>query len=138
MGHTPYGYRIENGIAVIDEEAADKLRSLYKNYLSGMGLMSAAAEVGIEAYHGSVKRLLSNRHYLGDDYYPAIIDEVSFAKAQEEIARRAEALGRTGRTTKPREIKPCMHFKLGDLSEHFDNPSSQAEYIYAQIECEVS
>ena len=23
MGHTPYGYRIENGIAVIDNDAAD-------------------------------------------------------------------------------------------------------------------
>ena len=138
MGHTPYGYRIENGIAVIDNDAADRLRNLYKNYLGGMGLMSAAAEVGIEAYHGSVKRLLSNKHYLGDDYYPPIIDEDSFAKAQDEIARRAEALGRTGRATKPQEIKPCMHFKFGDLSEHYDSPVQQAEYIYSQIESEAS
>ena len=43
MGHTPYGYRIENGIAVIDNDAVDRLRNLYKNYLAGMGLMSAAA-----------------------------------------------------------------------------------------------
>ena len=28
MGHTPLGYRIENGIAVIDEEAAAKVRQL--------------------------------------------------------------------------------------------------------------
>lgn len=28
MGHTPYGYRIENGIAVIDEEAAGKFRKV--------------------------------------------------------------------------------------------------------------
>ena len=33
MGHTPFGYKIENGIAVIDQPAADKLRQLYKNYL---------------------------------------------------------------------------------------------------------
>jgi hypothetical protein len=26
MGHTPYGYRIENGKAVIDEEAAAKIK----------------------------------------------------------------------------------------------------------------
>ena len=127
MGHTPYGYRIENGIAVIDNDAADRLRNLYKNYLAGMGLMSAAAEVGIEAYHGSVKRLLSNKHYLGDDFYPAIIDEVTF-----------EALGRNGRKTKPREIKPFRRFRLGELTEHFDSPVQQAEYIYSQIESEVS
>ena len=35
MGHTPFGYRIENGVAVIDEDAAGKLRTLYANYLSG-------------------------------------------------------------------------------------------------------
>jgi hypothetical protein len=103
-----------------------------------MGLMSAAAEVGIEAYHGSVKRLLSNEHYLGDDFYPAIIDEVTFDKAQEEITRRAEALGRNGRKTKPREIKPFRRFRLGELTEHFDSPVQQAEYIYSQIESEVS
>ena len=38
MGHTPFGYRIENGTAVIDESAATKLRQLYENYLSGMSL----------------------------------------------------------------------------------------------------
>ena len=52
MGHTPYGYRIENGVAVIDEAAAGRLRKLYKNYLSGMGLQMAAAEAGIQTYHG--------------------------------------------------------------------------------------
>ena len=34
MGHTPYGYRIENGKAVIDEAAATQVRELYKNYLT--------------------------------------------------------------------------------------------------------
>ena len=33
MGHTPYGYRIENGKAVIDDAAAAQVRKLYKNYL---------------------------------------------------------------------------------------------------------
>lgn len=41
MGHTPFGYKIENGIAVIDQPAADKLRQLYKNYLSGMSLSNS-------------------------------------------------------------------------------------------------
>lgn len=51
MGHTPFGYRIENGIAVIDESAAAKLRQLYKNYLSGMSLSKAAVEAGIIGKH---------------------------------------------------------------------------------------
>ena len=65
MGHTPYGYRIENGCAVIDEEAAGKIRRLYTNYLAGMSQAKAAIEAGIETYHSSAKRLMQNRHYLG-------------------------------------------------------------------------
>ena len=68
MGHTPFGYRIENGVAAIDEDAAGKLRMLYANYLDGMSLKNAANEAGIETYHASAKRLLMTEHYLGDDF----------------------------------------------------------------------
>ena len=70
MGHTPFGYRIENGIAIIDEPATAKLRLLYKNYLSGMSLSKAAAKAGIPTYHGTAKRLMGTVHYLGDSFYP--------------------------------------------------------------------
>ena len=73
MGHTPYGYSIENGCATIKEDEANKIRKLYENYLSGMALAKAAAAAGIETYHGTAKRLMENRHYLGDDFYPAIL-----------------------------------------------------------------
>ena len=43
MGHTPYGYSIENGCATIKEDEANKIRKLYENYLSGMALAKAAA-----------------------------------------------------------------------------------------------
>ena len=55
MGHTPLGYRIENGTAVIDEEAAAKVRQLYKNYLGGLSLTNAAKEAGINALHAGSK-----------------------------------------------------------------------------------
>ena len=87
MGHTPLGYRIENGIAVIDEEAAAKVRQLYKNYLGGLSLTNAAMEAGINALHAGSKRIMQNKHYLGDDFYPAIIDKVSKAWSQRQIQR---------------------------------------------------
>ena len=89
MGHTPFGYKIENGIAVIDQPAADKLRQLYKNYLSGMSLSKAASAAGIKTYHGTAKRLMETAHYLGDSFYPAIIDKGTYQKAQEERKRQA-------------------------------------------------
>lgn len=136
MGHTPFGYRIENGIAVIDEPAAAKLRQLYKNYLSGMSLSTAAAEAGIKTYHGTAKRLMETAHYIGDSFYPAIIDETTYQKAQEERNRRATALGRNNRQTQRREIQIPTHFHVGEVSAVYDNPVRQAEYLYSLIESE--
>lgn len=42
MPHNPYGYRIVDGKAEIDEEQAVKVRALFENYISGMGLKAAA------------------------------------------------------------------------------------------------
>ena len=77
-GHTPFGYRIENGVAVICEDQAEQIRKIYTGYLGGLSLRNAAKEVGMNVTHSSVKRLLQNPHYLGDDFYPAIIDRETF------------------------------------------------------------
>ena len=137
MGHTPYGYRIENGIAVIDEAAAGKLRMLYNNYLGGMALTEAARQAGIDAYHASVKRLLMTEHYLGDDFYPAIISKEVFDQVQAERVKRAAALGRLDRKSKRKPPKIPTHFSIGAIMEHFDNPATQAEYVYSLLNSEV-
>ena len=89
MSHTPLGYRIENGKAEIDEPAAEQVRNLFRNYLSGMALVSAASEAGIETYHATVSKMLANRRYIGDDFYPQIIEEETFRAAQQERRNRA-------------------------------------------------
>ena len=79
MSHTPYGYKIENGIAVIDEEKADKIRFLYESYLSGLSLSAAAKKAEIKAYHGMVGKMLKI-NVISDGYYPAIIDKEHMKK----------------------------------------------------------
>ena len=113
MGHTPYGYSIENGCATINEDEADKIRKLYENYLSGLSLKDAAAEAGIDTYHGTAKRLLKTQHYIGDDFYPAIVDEAIFQEAQEELMKRAPALGRLNRAPKEKHDRgmPCRKYR---------------------------
>lgn len=96
MGHTPFGYRIENGIAVIDETASKQIQQLYKSYLQGLSLETAAKEAGIVTYHGTVRRILENKRYLGDSFYPAIIDAETYRAAQQE--RRAEPKGSAEQT----------------------------------------
>ena len=52
-------------------------------------LAKAAAEAGIETCHGTVKRLMKNRHCLGSDLYPANINqETDIAEFDETLVRR--------------------------------------------------
>ena len=127
MGHTPFGYKIENGIAVIDQPAADKLRQLYKNYLRGMSLSKAAATAGIKTYHGPAKRLMETAHYLGDSFYPAIIDEDTYQKAQEERKRRAIKLGRNNKQTQLITLRVPTHSHMGELTALHENSVKQEE-----------
>ena len=67
----PYGYKIEKGKAVIDEAQAEQVRMIYKGYLSGLAYVAAAEAAGLTLLHPGVKKMLQNKRYLGDKYYPA-------------------------------------------------------------------
>ena len=135
--HIPYGYRIEDGKAVVDEIQAEQVRTFFKEYISGKALKVAAETVGLKIFHGSAGRMLRNTHYLGDDYYPAIIDQELFDKAEEERQSRANQLGRV-RELKVKETPSApLHFRMGKQIQQFENPFRQAEYVYSLIESEV-
>lgn len=137
MGHAPYGYIIENGCAVIDEDAAEKIRKLYANYLAGMTQSKAAIEAGIETYHSSAKRLMQNKHYLGDSFYPAIIDQKTFDKAEAIRLERAIKFGRLNHAKEAKPLTVPTHFRFTKAEEQYDNPRLQAEYLYSLIESEA-
>lgn len=132
------GYKTENGRAVIDEAAAEKVRSLYRHYLSGLSLTDAAKKAELKTYHGTAKRILTNRRYLGDSFYPAIIDADLFDKVQEELIKRAAKLGRLDKASKEKEVVIPTQFGVKPVGEHFDNPFKQAEYLYSLIGSEVN
>ena len=137
MGHTPFGYRIENGKAMIDEAAASQVRNLYKSYLSGLSLTNAAKEAGLGLLHSGAKRMVLNKHYLGDDFYPAIIDPASFDAVSTELSKRSTQLGRNDRYIAPIIKRLPTAFRLGAITENYENPVRQAEYLYDLIESEV-
>ena len=66
MGHTPYGYRIENGMAVINPDEAGHVRQIFHNYIEGMSLSEAAKAAGHPMVHSMVRRMLSRECYLGE------------------------------------------------------------------------
>lgn len=130
----PFGYRIENGKAVIDKEAAKQIKVLFNSYLSGDSLATAAKKAGIKVSHSGIGRILRNAKYLGDEYYPAIIDYDTFQAAQAERFIRVEQLGRIRQTEKEEEVIFPTTFHMREVTDELDDPFAQAEYIYSLIE----
>lgn len=133
MKHTPYGYDIVGGAAVINEEQAANLRKLCENYLSGMSFVQAAKEVGLEMKHSGVKRLMQNPRYLGDDFYPAILT-AEIAQAVEAERLRRDALYKGTRYTKEAVTTVIpTRFAMKRTASKYQDPIKQAEYAYSQI-----
>ena len=136
MGHTPYGYRIENGAAVINEAEAECVRRIFDNYISGMSLREAASAAGHPLVHSTVKRMLTKKYYCGDDFYPAIIDISTFHTANNELKRRADNKNQTGKTRRIMP-KPETEFTFSPPLTQYDDPYEQAQYLYSLIESKV-
>ena len=71
-----YGYKIENGIIVVVEDEAAIIRSIFKNYLSGMSMRKAADATGVDFPHSTVKKIIRQKRYIGNEFYPAIIERM--------------------------------------------------------------
>ena len=138
QNNTFLGYRIEDGRAVVHEKDAVKVRLLYKGYLSGLSYIDAAKAVGLELNASSVKMLMRNVRYAGDDFYPQIIDRTTFDAAESERLRRCRLLGKKEGQSKEKAQKTVpQNFSFRKCLKTFGDPFKQAEYIYSLIESEV-
>ena len=133
---TLFGYTIKNGKAYIDKEKAAKVQKLFDGYISGLALRTAALEAGIDTFHGSAGRMLQNKKYMGTDFYPTIISEETFVKAQSERENHAVKLGRVREVEEDLPIISPVKFRWKSNEIMFDNPFKQAEYAYSMIESE--
>lgn len=132
MIHTPFGYIIVNGKAVIDEPNAERIRKLYKEYVDCGSMRSAAKKAGIDKTHSMIGRFLRNEIYVGTDYYPQIINGGIFAKAQEIRGNNARSQNRIG-AYRPHPKTEIGTFTVGKINNKYDDPYKQAEYAYSQI-----
>ena len=134
MAHIPYGYRIENAIAVVDEVEGKKVVSLFEEYIIGKSMRAAANKVGINKTHSMIGKILKNRIYLGTKFYPKIIDEVTFNKVQEirhENAITQNRIRTVAVIEEPQVIQDEFH--VGKIEKKYNDPYKQAEYAYSQI-----
>ena len=87
---TPYGYEIRDARAIIVPEEAERLRTLFVEFIGGSPLKTCAFESGIERTAQTCKSMLGNPIYVGTDFYPQIIEDYMFSAAQAELKRRTE------------------------------------------------
>lgn len=137
MQHTPFGYDIIGGKAVVNTEKAEMLKKTIDSYLSGKSLASAAAEAGLQMDHPRVERLIMNKKYLGDGFYPAIITEETARAIEAEHLKREKALGRKNMPKKEKTAVKVRHrFTLATVEKKYEDIIKQAEYAYSLIESE--
>lgn len=131
MAHIPYGYRIVDGKAVIDEKEALKVRELFRKFLEFGTISETARAVNIDKTHSVISNILKNKTYLGTSLYPSLLDEETFYKVQQ---LRANNFRRKPRTT---ELKPLITtnftYEIGVIEKKYDDPYRQAAYAYSQI-----
>lgn len=108
--HTPLGYRIQNGKAEIEPETAALVQEVFAAYLRGTstyriakdftrrGILNASHKPSWN--HGSIGKILENRKYLGDEFYPPLIEQSVFEQVQDRRKQRVQELGRIGESNR--------------------------------------
>ena len=133
MSRLCYGYTIRDGRLEIQEKEAENIRKIFKNYLDGNALIKSAELVGLNKNNSSVKKILTNENYLGNDIYPKIIDSESFEKAGQMLKERAVALGRVWEKEEKIIKVPCRFRYKEEVALPID-PFDRASYKYRLIE----
>lgn len=151
--HMPLGYKIVDGKVIIDDKKLTVIKKIFKDYQNGLSLHAIAKKLTATGVlnannkpnwnHGSVGKILQNIKYLGDDFYPPIIDKETFEAVQHKRKKKEQALGRT---LQPNSMKNQSLFsrklicgECGDVYrkyiEHAGRPSEKSNwkckrYIY--------
>lgn len=94
----PYGYEMQNGVIAISAKEADTVKRIFREYLNGDNLKIIAerlTEKQVEFLPGEygwnknrIKRMIEDKRYIGDNFYPAIVDEDVFKRANAEKNNR--------------------------------------------------
>ena len=133
MSRLCYGYTIRDGKLEVQEKEAENIRKTFKNYLAGNALIKSADLAGLKKNSSSVKRILTNKKYLGNDIYPKIIDRESFEKAGQMLKERAVAMGRVWEKEEEIIKVPCKFRYKSEEVLPLD-PCERASHQYNLIE----
>ena len=102
---TPIGYCVKDGKAEIDSKQSALVREIFESYLQGMSTLKIAkllTERGVlnanqkpSWNHGGVGKILENHKYIGDEFYPPLIEQRIFKQVQQRRKQQASATGKS-------------------------------------------
>jgi len=156
--HMPIGYKLADGKIQLDEPKADVVKRIFADYLSGVSTSALAkrlTEIGFPNAnskaswnHGSIGKILENVKYLGDEFYPQMIDSEVFEQVQKRRKERCEQLGRSIQPNSANRQYPFTgKLRCGECGEayrkyieHCGRPSEKSfwkckRYIYRNRVC---
>lgn len=103
--HMPIGYRLTDGKIQFDDSKAAVVKKIFRDYLAGASTYALAKELSKMGFlnannkvswnHGSIGKILENVKYLGDEFYPQMINTELFGQVQNRRKERCEQLGRS-------------------------------------------
>ena len=149
QNHIPIGYKICYGKVEIDDEKSKTVLLIYEQYLQGKTLNQTArylSENNIPNInnntnwtHGAVIKILENVKYLGDDFFPQLIDKTRFNKvkqARQDRMRKTvpkSPVSMTKTYTK-KPLKIYIPQEVGELDEQINNGSNSLELLFKRAE----
>lgn len=103
--HMPIGYKIIDGKIEIETNKSEIVKKIFADYLNGKSMLSIAkmlmkkdvltANNKVNWTHCSVGKILENKKYVGNEFYPQIIDKDTFETVQIRRNKISNQLGRT-------------------------------------------
>ena len=129
-GKVPYGYKIVNGKAEIDEGEAERLKFFFDQYLEGDTMREASKNAGLPYNHTALPHLFKRKEYLGTDFYPPLITaDFQDKLISEWLSRKGEH--HRGKKKMPRKVvRIYTDFTIRKLVERDAFPCT-AEYMTA-------
>ena len=149
QNHIPIGYKICYGKVEIDDEKSKTVLLIYEQYLQGKTLNHIAKHLSENNIpninnntnwtHGAVIKILENVKYLGDDFFPQLIEKAMFNKVKK--ARQ----DRMRKTTKKEPIpiiksypkKPSKIYipqEVRELDDELKSNPNNIDLIYKRAE----
>ena len=149
QNHIPIGYKIRYGKVEIDDEKSKTVKLIYMDYLEGKTLNKTAihltennipnANHNTKWTHGAVIKILENPKYLGDEFFPQLIDKTMFDKAKQA---RQDRMRKPTKKVAPSMIKsyPKKPLKIyipqavKTLDDQINNGSNSLELLFKRAE----